>query len=106
MEFKSLSNRAMEVRRHYSELEKHRYGRAWTREEVLQGFIGDVGDLAKLAMACSGIRDIPEAGQKLVHELADCLWSILVLSELYEVDLEQAFLETMDELEQHITSKL
>jgi NTP pyrophosphatase (non-canonical NTP hydrolase) len=106
MEFSTMVHRAMEVRRQYAELEKSRYSRAWTRAEVLQGFVGDVGDLVKLAMACSGIRDIPEAEQKLAHELADCLWSILVLSELYDVDLERAFLRTMDELELHIASRL
>ena len=105
MEFRSLRHRALKVRGLYSELEKHRHGRAWTRAELLQGFVGDVGDLVKLAMACDGIRDIPQADQKLAHELADCLWSILVLSELYDVDLEQAFLQTMDELEHHIVSQ-
>jgi NTP pyrophosphatase (non-canonical NTP hydrolase) len=48
------------------------------------------------------IRRIPDADQKLAHELADCLWSVLVLSELSSVDLERAFLQTMDELEQFL----
>ena len=105
MEFQDLVRRAMAVRRQYAEFEKRRYGRAWTREEVLQGFVGDVGDLAKLAMAHSGIRDIPDAEQKMAYELADCLWSILVLSELYGVDLEQAFIQTADELERYLASQ-
>jgi NTP pyrophosphatase (non-canonical NTP hydrolase) len=95
----------MEVRRQYAALEEARYGRAWTREEVVQGFVGDVGDLVKLAMARSGVRHIPDAGEKLAHELADCLWSVLVLSELYGVDLEAAFLQTMAELERLIASE-
>ncbi len=48
------------------------------------------------------IRRIPDEDQKLAHELADCLWSVLVLSELSSVDLERAFLQTMDELEQFL----
>ena len=48
------------------------------------------------------IRRIPDADQKLAHELADCLWSVLVLSELSSVDLERAFFQTMDELEQSL----
>jgi NTP pyrophosphatase (non-canonical NTP hydrolase) len=48
------------------------------------------------------IRRIPDADQKLAHELADCLWSVPVLSELSSVDLERAFLQTMDELEQFL----
>ena len=56
MEFQALVQRAVDVRRQYTEFEEGKYGRAWTREEVLQGFIGDVGDLVKLSMACSGTR--------------------------------------------------
>jgi NTP pyrophosphatase (non-canonical NTP hydrolase) len=102
MELKDLIQRAMDVRQQYAELEQATYGRPWTREEVAMGFVGDVGDLVKLIMAHSGVRDIPNAGQKLAHEVADCLWSIVVLSQAYGVDLERAFLRTMDALEQHI----
>lgn len=104
MEFEQLSQRALEIRRQYVELEQTRYGRAWTREDIALGLVGDVGDLAKLVLARQGLRHIPEAEQKLAHELADCLWSILVLAHMYEVDLEQAFLKTMSELEQHIAT--
>ena len=83
-------------------MERKRYGRSWANEEVVLGFVGDVGDLARLVMAIGGMRSIPDARQKLAHELADCLWSVLVLSHLYDVDLEQAFLQTMDDLEQQI----
>jgi NTP pyrophosphatase (non-canonical NTP hydrolase) len=37
---------------------------------------------------------------------ADCLWSVCVLAELYQIDLEQAFLDTMVELEQTITAEI
>ena len=106
MEIKDLSQRALRVRQLYAELERKKHGRAWTNEEIALGFVGDVGDLAKLVMAQEGIRAIPEADRKLAHELADCLWSVLVLSEVYGVDIERAFLQTMDELEQHIVSSL
>jgi NTP pyrophosphatase (non-canonical NTP hydrolase) len=42
---------------------------------------------------------------KLGHELADCLWSVLVLSDLYGIDLEEAFLHTMDDLERQIMTQ-
>ncbi len=102
MELGDLTQRAIEIREQYAELEKTRHGRAWTREEIALGFVGDVGDLVKLVMAQSGIRDIADAEGKLAHELADCLWCILVLSKMYDVDLEQAFLRTMDDLEEYI----
>jgi len=106
MEIKDLGQRALRVRQLYAELERKEHGRAWTNEEIALGFVGDVGDLAKLVMAQEGIRTIPDAERKLAHELADCLWSILVLSQAYGVDVEHVFLRTMDELEQHIVSSL
>ncbi len=103
MELRDLTERAMAIRRAYAALETQRFGRAWTNEEVAIGFVGDVGDLLKLVLARGGVRDIPDAGPRLAHELADCLWCVLVLSELYGVDLERAFLQTMDDLERQIT---
>jgi NTP pyrophosphatase (non-canonical NTP hydrolase) len=104
MEFRDLIQRAMEIRALYAELEQTTYGRAWTNEEIALGFVGDVGDLMKLVMAHSGVRYIPDAETKLAHELADCLWAILVLSQMHGIDLERAFFETMDSLEEHIAS--
>lgn len=66
------------------------------------GFMGDIGDLMKLIQAKNGVRAIPDVDDKLAHELADCLWSICVLADLYKIDLEQAFVKTMDEIEQHL----
>jgi NTP pyrophosphatase (non-canonical NTP hydrolase) len=105
VEFKALTQRALEIRQLYAKLEQETYGRSWSGEELALGFVGDMGDLAKLVMAESGVRHIPGAKQKLAHELADCLWSIVILADAFDVDLEQAFLQTMDELEQHTTSR-
>lgn len=105
MDFQTLVRRAMEIRQQYAALEEATHGRAWSREDVAMGFVGDVGDLVKLVMAHSGVRRIADADQKLAHELADCLWSILVLSALYGIDLEHAFLQTMDDLEQQIAAQ-
>lgn len=91
MEFAALSQRALEIRTRFGELERARAGRPWTREEVMQGFVGDIGDLMKLVMAEQGLREIGDHDRKLAHELADCLWSVLVLARLYDVDLEKAF---------------
>jgi NTP pyrophosphatase (non-canonical NTP hydrolase) len=99
MELSTLTERAIEVRACFAAREKAKGARPWTREEVMQGFVGDVGDLMKLVMAKSGVRQIDGTDAKLAHELADCLWSVLVLAKLYDVDLEKAFLTTMDGLE-------
>lgn len=104
--FQDLTDRAWRVRQLYAQLETARHGRPWTREEVALGFVGDVGDLAKLVQAKAGVRNIPDADAKLAHELADCLWSVMTLARLYDVDLEASFLATMDELERGIEARL
>jgi NTP pyrophosphatase (non-canonical NTP hydrolase) len=103
MEFRELIQRAMQIRERYAEFETARYGRSWTDEEIALGFVGDVGDLAKLVIARNGVRAIPDADAKLAHELADCLWSVIVLAGHYDIDLEQAFVQTMNEIEKAIT---
>ena len=102
MEFQKLINRAMDIRERYEEQEKHLYGSTWTSEEIALGFVGDVGDLAKLVVAESGKRKIVNSREKLEHELADCLWSVIVLSHIHGVDLENSFINTMNELERNL----
>jgi len=104
MDFAELTRRAMEIRERYAVQEIARTGRAWTRAELAQGFVGDVGDLMKLLLAKDGRRPCADVDAKLAHELADCLWSLLVLAEACDVDLETAFLRTISELEARRTA--
>jgi len=102
MDFKQITEKAIDVRKTYEQYEKHTLGKTWTKENLAQGFVGDVGDLMKLLMAKEGIRKIDNVDEKLAHELADCLWSIIILAQLYEVDLEKSFMDNMDALKTHI----
>lgn len=105
MDFSDLISKAKSVRSKYAVLEMKKYEREWTGEEIAQGFVGDVGDLMKLVMAKNGIRDIEDVDAKLAHELSDCLWSIMLIADKYQVDLEKSFLRAMDELEKRIDSE-
>lgn len=98
MTLAALTDQAILLRQRFAEAAERKGQRGWTREEVMQGFVGDVGDLMKLTMARAGIREIPGAEQKLGHELADCLWSVLVLAKLYEVDLEKEFAQMVSDI--------
>lgn len=108
MDFQQISQKAIDIRNKYSKLEKKKYGQEWTREQIAMGFAGDVGDLMKLVMAKSGVRDadIENLDEKLAHELSDCLWSVLVLADKYNIDLEKSFLNTMANLEKRIDREL
>ena len=101
MQFEEMKKRALEIREKYGELEIKKYGKAWEGKELALGFVGDVGDLMKLIMVKEGVREVDEdINRKIAHELADCLWSVLVLADEYDVDLEESFVRTMDELEE------
>ena len=106
MDLSQLTSRAMEIRARFAALNEKNGHRAWTREDVMQGFVVDVGDLTKLVMAKSGSRDVNDVDRKLAHELSDCLWSVLVLAQLYNVDLEKEYLSTMDQLASDLQTKM
>ena len=100
MQLADLSRRALEIRSRYAIMETAHSGQPWSRAESAQGFVGDVGVLMKLVMAKDGRRaGPPDLDARLAHELADCLWSVLVLADACGVDLERAFVRAMDELE-------
>lgn len=105
-ELTDLQDRAMRICELYDELNLRTRGRVWDRADLMTGFVGDVGDLAKQVMAAEGRRDMPGGREALAHELADCLWSVLVLARRYDFDLAAEFHRTMDHLEQHVTGRL
>ncbi|MEQ7006502.1 MazG nucleotide pyrophosphohydrolase domain-containing protein [Actinopolymorpha sp. B17G11] len=106
MTINDLTARAMRVHALYDELNHRQRGRTWNREEFVLGFMGDVGDLAKLTMAAEGARDMPGGRAALGHELADCLWSVLVLARLYDVDLDAEFEQMTAKLAASLTDRL
>ena len=77
MELKEATASAKELRELYAALEAKRHGRSWNVEEIALGFVGDVGDLA-----------------------------VLVLADRLDVDIEQAFQDTMLDLKRHARSRL
>lgn len=101
-DLKSLQQRALEIRDKYNLLNQQGGRDAWGPKEYTLGFVGDVGDLAKIDMAKEHLRAVDQVDEKLAHELCDCLWSILVLAKLYGVELEASFESTMQELEARI----
>lgn len=100
-----LSDRAHDVRRRYAAYETSLIGREWSTAELMSGFVVDVGDLTRLVMAATGARQVDDVRSKLEHELADCLWSVLILAKRLDVDLADAFDRTMTELADFLDSQ-
>lgn len=102
-DFATLVAMATQVRDHYDELQKKDGQQKWTVTDRMSGFVGDVGDLSKLIMAKQNIRRAPDdLDGELAHEIADCLWSVIVIADELGIDLEEAFVKTMDELHERI----
>jgi NTP pyrophosphatase (non-canonical NTP hydrolase) len=106
MKYEDLLKRAVEIRGRYDELNQTKRSVTWDESDIMAGFVGDVGDLSKIVMAKSGLRAMEDIDQKLAHELADCLWSVLVLASKFNIDLPKEFMKTMDELESRIETEL
>lgn len=95
-DIKVLEQRAMEIRRRYDQLEKRRDRQPWNAAKLTRGFKKDVSDLLTIVE-----QDLIDR-RKLSHELADCLWSVLVIARKLDVDLERAFWTTMGELDNRL----
>lgn len=102
MNFDDLRRRALEIKNKYSDLNKAKGQNVWGGKDYAMGFVGDVGDLQKLIMSIENMRSIDDARDKLGHELSDCLWSIIILADYYEIDIEKQFKEGMDTLDEKI----
>ena len=106
MNFTDLEKSALRLNDLYEQLEIKMYGRVWTTEELALGFVGDVGDLAKLIQANAGVRKIDDCKAKLGHELSDCLWSIMVIADKCGIDLEAEYTRNVRELIAHVSKEL
>lgn len=106
MDFNDLQTRAMEIRNKYDKLNREKRGVVWNEQQLMAGFVGDVGDLSKIIMAKHGLRAMEDVDNKLAHELSDCLWSVLVLAGKYNVDLSKEFMRTMDALDKRIDADM
>lgn len=104
-DFQGISRLAFKVRKNYADLEKKRHGRPWTKEEIMQGFVVDVGDLMREIMKQANIREGKNRSE-LIHCLCDCLWSVIVLANQYDINLEKEFRLSMQRLSKEINLKL
>lgn len=105
MHFDDLVRRAVEIREKYDRLNQEKRGVSWNEQQLMAGFVGDVGDLSKIIMAKHGLRAMDDVDAKLAHELADCLWSVMVLASKYQIDLASEFTKTMNDLGKRIDAE-
>lgn len=103
MKYTDLVKVAINIRELLEIFEKKTTGKVWGKKELLMGLVTDVGDLAKLILAKEGDRNFDgDINKSLRHELADCLWAIIILADKYNIDLSKALVEMADDIEYKI----
>ncbi|MDX2358906.1 GyrI-like domain-containing protein [Dietzia sp. PP-33] len=89
-------DQALEIRRLYETLEQRFNGKTWSLHELMLGFSNDVGYIGRLLLANDGTWAIDgDSEAELKHKLAESLWWVFVLAERLEIDIDQAFADTM-----------
>ena len=58
MTYDELLSRAIEIRARYDELNNTKRNITWNEQDLMAGFVGDVGDLSKIIMAKHGLREM------------------------------------------------
>ncbi|MEY9956758.1 phosphotransferase [Streptacidiphilus sp. MAP5-52] len=98
---------ALTARRLYDQLNQQALGRTWDLGDFVLGFVGDVGDLAKLVMAHQGHRaDVPVDAEKVAQELSDCLFSLIVIAHETGIALGDRFTADMATLSARVHAML
>src|SRR3989339_646722 len=104
MDIKKLSKITKEIKSAYAELNRKKGRPVFKVKDYSDVFVGDVGDLVKFLGSYSR-RPSKEILKNIEHELADCLWSVLVISDELGVDIEKEFLINMEYLKQKYFEK-
>lgn len=98
----AMQQAALTGARAYDRSNERNLGYRWTSADYVQGMLGDLGDLAKLVQVWEKKRQsdlLPEELRaRIDHEVADLLWSTLVLADRLSVDLPRAFAELSGQL--------
>jgi len=99
-DFQKMINKAIEIKKRYNKIEL----KEWNLEQDFMGMAKDMGDLSKLLMIYKGYRAKENSNLKkeIEHELADILWSVIVIAEKTGVNLEESFWDAMDELDKKL----
>lgn len=101
-DLKDLQRKSLVVANHYDDYNRKLSGKTWDLNDYVDGLVGDVGDLVKAIMAVRGRREIPDALDRVEHELNDILWSLLLLYKFFQLDPDRSFIKAMSMLEKRV----
>ena len=107
IDFTAATARARQIRELYKQLEERLHGSAWTPQEVMLGYLSDLGELGRLVMAAEDRwRHEGDLPRELEGKLSECLWWVLVLADRLGVDITKAFTTKMNDLDVQLTKSV
>ncbi|WP_218220326.1 hypothetical protein [Nesterenkonia sp. Act20] len=100
-------DQALEVRGLYEILEQRFNDATWSLNELMIGYSNDVGQIGRLLLARDGTWPIDgDTDAELKHKLSQALWWVFVLAERLEIDIDQAFAETMSSIRANLNNTI
>ena len=73
-------------------------GKSWTPFVMVTDLLEEAGEVASVVKGLEGFKppDKPKTKEMLATELSDMLYMVFVLAEHYGINLEESFLETVN----------
>ena len=74
-------------------------GKKWTPAVTVSEILEESSKIRKAVEKLDGLKfeEKPEANEKLARELSNMLYLLLVLAEHYKIELEESFLQTVND---------
>lgn len=86
----------------YQAKDMERMGRPWSLAEFISQCAPDWGELAEQVGRHQGFRHGEYDPRAAKHELGDLLWALIVIADRMDIDLREALLGTMAELQERL----
>lgn len=102
--FKQIRKISIEIKNIYNQINQKDGHSEWKVSDYAMGMIGDAGDLSKLIMAKNNLRrtQSKNIANDIEHELVDLLWSLIVIADELEIDLEKVSTKQLNKLKESV----
>jgi NTP pyrophosphatase (non-canonical NTP hydrolase) len=98
--FEQIQKLSLDIKQTYEEINQKDGHKKWQVEDYTMGMIGDCGDLCKLVMAKNKLRRTKSENldQDIEHELVDILWSLIIIADQLDINLEEVAITQLNKL--------
>ncbi|MEH7255817.1 MazG-like protein [Neobacillus niacini] len=91
MKISEAVERSIQLRKVYHRLERQYHEKEWTVEEDALAFLTDAGLVGRLTMSQQGRWPTSgETASELEHKIGECMWWLIILAELMNIDSGEA----------------